>query len=139
MDAVSGVASVLTLLQIATVVAKTATSLYQRFSDVPAEVTAIVAHLLMVQVELEQIERLKGEAIHYNIPLHARLSLHTTLTTASKIIQALLEESKRIPQGDGLRARCKWILLDHRVVTKHLNDLRNVEITLGVFVQTFSL
>ena len=61
MDPINGIASVLTLLQVAATLAKTARDLYNSIKDALAEFQSLARHLLSIQQTLAQLQAVSAD------------------------------------------------------------------------------
>ena len=139
MDPVSGVASVLTLIQVAAGVAGAATELFQKVHDAPSELAAVAAHLLLIQAELEQVQQFQNTDYQRIISPETRCSLHLALSASRTTITALENAFPQPREKDGIRSKLRWALLDRSTIDKLLQRLQATESTLSTLLQLVSV
>ena len=139
MDPVNAVASILTLLQVAAVLAKTATDIYEKLRDAPRELLLVANHLILLQAQLSHLHRVEQDHSLASIDLTTRHALKAALDAARQEVNDIDLLCDRLPGRGKLESRLKWVIYDRDKLEKSLTRLRAIQTSLGVLLQLLTL
>jgi hypothetical protein len=143
MDAISGAASLIALIDAVVVVGVAAVELCRNVHGAPKEIGRVTSHLLTVKVELECLQLLQTDqeiATCFTSPETQEL-FKIALQSAKQTIRAIHDAcQRRCDNGrKGSIARFQWAILDRKTVNRLLTELQKTEDSLKTVLQFLSL
>jgi hypothetical protein len=143
MDAISGAASLIALIDAVAVVGVAAVELCRNVHGAPKEIGRVTSHLLTVKVELECLQLLQTDqeiATCFTSPETQEL-FKIALQSAKQTIRAIHDAcQRRCDNGrKGSIARFQWAILDRKTVNRLLTELQKTEDSLKTVLQFLSL
>lgn len=143
MEPISGIASVLSILEAAVSVSKTARDLYRNLRDAPKEFAQLSTRISRtrsrIDVQLQLHQRLSGGSLDTLLSNEALKVLHTDLIDATSCLTQMQDSvSTMLAHPEG-RQRFVWVTRDKRKVIKVLQNLRDIDDNLSALLATLSL
>jgi hypothetical protein len=143
MDAISGAASLIALIDALAVVGVAAVELCRNVHGAPKEIGRVTSHLLTVKVELECLQLLQTDQeidTCFTSPETQEL-FKIALQSAKQTIRAIHDAcQRRCDNGrKGSIARFQWAILDRKTVNRLLTELQKTEDSLKTVLQFLSL
>jgi hypothetical protein len=135
MDPISGVASVWTLIEAASLLVKAVSD----FKDAPEELCALLRHLIFLKAELEQLGSLDEDKRDDLVPAFTRKSLATAFSAASDTITDIEQCCSGMSSRATVGKRLKWAILDRRTTSRLLDRLHGIESHLNTLCQLISV
>lgn len=143
MDAISGAASLIALIEAVAVVGVAAVELCRHVHGAPKEIARVTSHLLTIKVELECLQFLQTDqeiTRCFTSPETQEL-FRNALQSSELTIRAIHDACQRrcCPGKNGPIARFQWAILDRKTVDRLLSELQKTEDSLKTILQFLSL
>lgn len=141
MDPVNSAASILALVQVGAVLAKTAVNLYQGIRDAPVELNSVVNHVLLLQGQLSQLAQLSGDELEQFVSGETLRALQTALNAAKDNIEEIHDTCQKLAANNSgqFKGRIRWVLLDRKTVEKAQKRLSATEQSLTCALQILAM
>lgn len=140
MDPISAAGSVLALVQVTSVLAKAAVSLYENIRDAPVELASVANRVLLLQGQLSLLTRLNDDELDKLVSGDSLRAVHAALNAATENIQevhALCQQLSSTSQR--LRGRIRWALLDRKTLERAQGRLGATETSLTCALQILAV
>lgn len=138
-DPLSIAASVLALGHAGAGAARIARNLYSSFQDAPAELAVVSNKLLLIQAELEHIQRLSSSGYPVFLAAEAHQLLPSALKSTTSVLTDIEKAYHQLSRKNNVRSRLRWAVLDRAQADKLAARLRTTEDSLNTLVQLICL
>jgi hypothetical protein len=139
MEAVGGVASIITLIEATGVLAGVSKGLVLRWKNAPHEIQALATRLSLLAAELQSIKNATARSHPILTDAIIRQSLSDLLTDVRKRLTKLESLHSRLEQHGPMRQKFQWTVKDAGSAEKMLNKTQEVEQRLANLMTLISL
>jgi len=139
MEVVSGVASIVNLVQAAGALAKTAWDVYQRLHDAPIELQGLSDRLLLVHDELERIRDGSDDGHASLLTPDTQAQFEAALIDAREGLDDLTAIASKLPDSSSIRSRARWAFKDRKEAGKVLARLQRTRKRLDFLAREVTL
>ena len=139
MEAVGGVASIITLIEATGVLAEVSKNLVLRWKNAPHEIQALATRLSLLAAELQSIKNATVRSHPVLTDAIIRQSLSELLTDVRKRLTKLESLHFRLEQCGPMRQKFQWTVKDAGSAEKMLSKTQEVEQRLANLMTLISL
>ena len=138
MSVVGEVASILTLIKAARVLATSTCSVVDRLRKAPSELTALIAQILALESELELIQYTADTGHNALVDEKLRNKIFDALTDARNAVATLNAICTNAKGNESISSRLRWMRKENKVANDALREVQVAREKLQYYMQLIS-